>query len=118
MLYSLSYTNPMESIIPQRHHLTRDQIIQIQTLYAAGFNYEAIAKQLSITVRQARYNCLRSYPTPIKRRGRTPKLSADQSAALIEYVCSSKYTKRLSYLHLSLRFEHWNVGEHTIRSTL
>ncbi len=93
---------------PQKHHLSRDKTLQIHTLRSAGLTYEAIACQLSITVRQAQYACTRSHPTPSKRSGRPGTLSNEQKTELIDYVCQSKLTRRLSYLHLSLAFEHWH----------
>ncbi len=108
----------MEPQTPQKHHLSRDKTLQTHTLRSAGLTYEAIACQLSITVRQAQYACTRSHPTPSKRSGRPGTLLNEQKTELIDYVCQSKLTRRLSYLHLSLAFEHWHISEHVIRTVL
>ena len=108
----------MEPSTPPRQQLNRDQILQIHTLRAVGLEYEAIASQLSITKRQIQYACARERPTPKKRKGRPSKLSNAQSEELIQYVTSSRITRRLSYLSLSQQFAYWNVSEYSIRTAL
>jgi len=103
---------------PRKQQLTRDQNIQIHAFRSIGMTYEAIAKHMGITQRQVQLTSTREHVTPSKRSGRPSTLSQEQQDELIEYVCHSKLSRRLSYLHLSLAFESWNVSEYAIRTCL
>ena len=102
----------------RRRQLNRDQRLQIQTLRSVGLSYDAIARQLSVTNHQVQYACSKSDPTPAKRPGRPPTLSTEQQNELVQYVCQSDSTRRLSYRQLSVKFEHWNATEDAIRLVL
>ena len=103
---------------PRRRQLTQDQCLQLQILRASGLDYRAIARHLSCTERQVKNVYTRSYPTPKKHTGRPLVLSTDQQNELVQYICQLRFTRRLSYLQLSLRFERWGVSEYVIRSVL
>jgi len=100
-------------------HLTRDQRIRVRTLRDVGFTYEAIARHLDVTVRQAQHTCQAEQATPKKRSGRPPALTEAQTDELVNYIQQSKETRRKSYLRLAKEvFPEWNVGEYAIRFAL
>lgn len=118
-LYYLNTTSiGMDPATPPNQRLKHDQIIQIQALRSIGQSYEAIARHLCLTTRQVQYACIREHPTPISPTGRPSQLNSTQIQQLIEYVTSSTYFRRQSYLALSQEFVHWNVGEYVIRAAL
>ncbi|KAF2835625.1 hypothetical protein M501DRAFT_997757, partial [Patellaria atrata CBS 101060] len=57
---------------PRRHHLTRDQRIQVQTLRGIGLTYEAIVKHLGFSYQQDQRAGQAEQVTPKKRSGRPP----------------------------------------------
>jgi transposase len=98
---------------PKRHQLTRDERLRIQTLYEAGWKFDAIHAHLrshiqSLSLRQIEYTCQFTHPTPQKRSGRPPLLTEEQKNELIAFLRTSKITRRLSYLQLALHF-NWGV---------
>jgi hypothetical protein len=65
---------------PKRHQLTRDEHLRIQTLYEAGWKFDAIHAHLrpyiqGLSLRQIEYTCQFTHPTPQKRSGRPPLLT-------------------------------------------
>jgi transposase len=100
-------------------YLTRDQRIQARTLRSVSFTYEAIAKHLSITIRQAQHACKAEQATPSKRVGRPSILSEAQVDELIDHIRQDRQTRRMSYSRLAKEvFPQWEVGEYAIRSAL
>ena len=112
-----THTNYYGATNTEKRHLTRDEILEVRVLRDLGWTYEAIAAHMKITQFQVQYSVLRIYPTPEKRSGRPTVLRKDQEEELIEYICSSKHTRRQTYYSLSRQFP-WGVGEGTIRSVL
>ena len=77
--------------------LNRDDRIRILALREAGFTYMQIASQLHITHNQVQYTCRSQQATPKKARGKTPKLSEEDVDRIIEWISSSKRTRRMPY---------------------
>jgi ketohexokinase/beta-glucosidase len=77
--------------------LTRDDRLQVLTLRDAGFTYQQISAQLGITYHQVQYTCQSRQATPKKARGQPPKLSEEDVDNIIDFITSSKRTRRLSY---------------------
>jgi transposase len=95
---------------PKRHQLTRDERLRIQTLYEAGWKFDAIHAHLrphiqGLSLRQIEYTYQFIHPTPQKRSGRPPLLTEEQKEELITFVRTSKVTRRLSYLQLAVHFD-------------
>ncbi|KAK7184752.1 uncharacterized protein CC84DRAFT_1168678 [Paraphaeosphaeria sporulosa] len=104
---------------PRHRYLSRDERIAARALRQAGHTYTFIANQLSCTERQVAYAITRDCVTPKKRSGRPPRLSDAQVDQLEAFIRSSNSNRQLSYLQLAQGpFQHWNVGEYTIRSAL
>uniref|UniRef100_A0A093UQ59 Uncharacterized protein n=1 Tax=Talaromyces marneffei PM1 TaxID=1077442 RepID=A0A093UQ59_TALMA len=82
---------------PYSTRLNRDDRIRILTLREAGFTYLQIASQLHVTHDQVQYTCQSQQATPKKARGRTPKLSEEDVARVIDWISSSKRTRRMPY---------------------
>uniref|UniRef100_A0A093UUS5 Transposable element Tc1 transposase n=1 Tax=Talaromyces marneffei PM1 TaxID=1077442 RepID=A0A093UUS5_TALMA len=82
---------------PYSTRLNRDDRIRILTLREAGFTYLQIASQLHITHDQVQYTCQSQQATPKKARGRTPKLSEEDVDRVIDWISSSKRTRRMPY---------------------
>lgn len=75
-----------------------------------GYTYEKIALHLKITQRAVQYTCKKGEATPQhKRTGRPPKLSKEEVDTLVEFVTSSRKTRRMSYLQLAEAL--WPEGE-------
>ena len=55
---------------------------------------------------------------PGKRTGRSSKISPEQGDELEKFVCSSRETRRMSYLELAMNFPQWNVGVDAVRNAL
>ena len=77
--------------------LNRDDRIRILALREAGFTYMQIASQLHITHNQVQYTCRSQQATPKKARGKTSKLSEEDVDRIIEWISSSKRTRRMPY---------------------
>ena len=82
---------------PYSTRLNRDDRIHILTLRDAGFTYLQIASMLHITHYQVQYTCQSQTATPKKARGKTPKLSEEDVDRIIEWISSSKRTRRMPY---------------------
>uniref|UniRef100_A0A093VG25 Transposable element Tc1 transposase n=1 Tax=Talaromyces marneffei PM1 TaxID=1077442 RepID=A0A093VG25_TALMA len=82
---------------PYSTRLNRDDRIRILTLREAGFTYLQIASQLHVTHDQVQYTCQSQQATPKKARGRTPKLSEEDVDRGIDWISSSKRTRRMPY---------------------
>ena len=108
----------MNPTTPIHHQLTRDERLRIRTLRACTkLTYEEIAHCLHVTVRQVQLACQASHPTPKKRPGRPLFLKEEQIDRLIEYVTSSKYTRRLSYSELAIHLD-FNCSKLAIKAAL
>ena len=77
--------------------LTRDDRIRVIALRDAGLTYQQITSQLQITYRQVQYTCQSHQATPKKARGQKPKLSEQDIDYIIEFISSSKQTRRMAY---------------------
>jgi hypothetical protein len=85
--------------------------------YSCGVEVSQIATKLGLIKRQVRY-ALKTPATPKKASGRTLKLDPEQRQILVDYVCSSKKTRRMSYKELAGNFFHWDVGHKVIKAAL
>ena len=75
-----------------------------------GFTYTKISSHLKVTERAVQYTCEKGAATPQHHNaGRAPKLSKEEVDTLIEFVSSSRKTRRMSYLQLAEHF--WPEGE-------
>src|SRR4051794_26179482 len=110
----------MDPLTPRHStHLSRDQRLQIQTLWKAGFKRKQIQDHLSLTYWQIRYACLASRPTPKKRSGRPPVLSEEQIDEIKLFVCSKRSNRLLSYERLALEpFQKFSVSSEAIKNAL
>ena len=77
--------------------LTRDERLTVRALRSQNLIYEQIASQLGITYRQVQTACTADRPIPRKSRGQRRKLSEDQLDEIIEFITSSKETRRMPY---------------------
>lgn len=105
-----------------RHHTTRDQRRDIKMASRCGLTEHQIVKQMqsngyTLTVRQVRY-ALQQPDTPKKRVGRPQILTRDQREELVEFVCSSKQGRRMTYEQLAKHFAWWEVKKDGIRAAL
>ena len=71
-----------------------------------------------ITLRQVSHAVCAEHPTPEKRSGRPSLLWPERVQVLIDYICSSRLARQLTYLQLSLHFIAWGVSEYAIRGAL
>lgn len=96
----MSTTTPAAQTTPiqtSRSWSTRDQRVAARTLRAQQLTYAQIAAQLGMTLRQVQTACTEDRPTPRKPRGQRRKLSEDQLDEIIEFITSSKETRRMSF---------------------
>jgi transposase len=91
--------DPPEPPQPKQYslRLDRDDRIRVLALRDAGFTYLQISQQLQISYRQVQYTCQSQQATPKKPRGATPKLSEAEVDRIIEWITSSKRTRRMPY---------------------
>ncbi|KAF9249652.1 hypothetical protein DTO006G1_6722 [Penicillium roqueforti] len=117
---SLHHTS--NETIPQppqtpRHNATRDQRIAARTLRAKGYTYAQIAADLHITQRQVQKACTDNRPTPRKPPGARRKLSEEQLDEIIDFIRTSKETRRMPFSQL-IQELHLSVGTETLRRAL
>jgi transposase len=75
-----------------------------------GYTYEKIADFLKISQRAVQYTVEKKKATPQhKNAGRPPRLSKEEVDSLVEFVTSTKRTRRLTYLQIAE--ERWPEGE-------
>ena len=77
--------------------LNRDDRIRVLTLRDAGLTYQQITSQLQMTYRQVQYTCQSHQTTPKKAHGQRPKLSEEDVDKVIDFISSSKRTRRMPY---------------------
>ena len=66
-----------------RKQLTRDQCIEIGTLRRLGFTLQNVTDEFGFTIRQVQLACAREDENPIPRKGRSPKLCAEQWSQIL-----------------------------------
>lgn len=76
---------------------SRDKRLAARTLRAQNQTYAQIAAQTGLTQRQVQIACSNERPTPRKPRGQRRKLSEEQLDEVIEFITSSKETRRMPY---------------------
>lgn len=100
-----------------RHQASRDQRVAARTLRAQGYTYAQIAQALGITQRQVQKACTDDRPTPRKAPGRSRKLSEEQLDEIIDFISSSKETRRMPYSQV-IQELHLTVSTETLRRAL
>ena len=112
----------MELPLTPRKQLSRDQRLQIQTLYNVGFKYQQIQEALSDfkpSYWQIRNACIASRPTPKKRSGRPPILLEEQIDEIELFIIAKRSHRFLSYERLAVGpFSKFNVGWEAIKNAL
>lgn len=111
-----------DETIPQpphtpRHNATRDQRLIARALRGQGYTYTQIAQELHITRRQVQLACTDDRPTPRKPPGARRKLSDEQLDEIIDFIRTSKETRRMPFSQL-IQELHLNVGTETLRRAL
>ncbi|KAF1983013.1 hypothetical protein K402DRAFT_339184, partial [Aulographum hederae CBS 113979] len=93
----------MDPPTPKRKskHLSRDQRLQIQSLYKAGLELKQIHDHLGFSYRQIWHTCHASRPTPKKRSGRPLTLSDEQVDEIEIFIISKRSHRLLSYEKLA-----------------
>ncbi|KAJ6781189.1 hypothetical protein PWT90_05966 [Aphanocladium album] len=85
-------------------HLNRDERARIRTLYHdGGFGPSRIAETTSFTIHQVKRAIRATSPTPSPRKGRPLAMTDDQVDELVAYVMTSRRTRQMTYLDLSLQ---------------
>ena len=75
-----------------------------------GYKYTQIASHLKISGNAVQYTCNKGTATPQHHKtGRPPKLSQTEVDTLVEFVVSSRKSRRMTYLQLAEHF--WPEGE-------
>ena len=119
-LASLATPPPPPSTPKRQKHLdiSRDKRIEIYTLSEkAGWTPRRIAKALNISVTQVYYSLSHRF-TPQKRRsGRKSIIDTPHRKRLIEFVTSSKRTRRMRFIDVANELG-WGVSESAIRRAL
>jgi transposase len=110
------HTRPLKR--PKRANTTRDQRRNCKMAYRCGLDDYQIAEKVGIDVRQVRYALDNEAPTPKKKSGRPPLLDAEQRQQLVDFVCSSRKTRRMTYKELAKEFCYWNCGSDAIKTAL
>jgi hypothetical protein len=110
------HTRPLKQL--KRANTTRDQRRNCKMAYWCGLNNHQIVEKVGINVRQVRYALDNEAPTPKKKSGRPPLLNSEQRQQLVDFVCSSKKTRRMTYKELAEEFCYWDCGPDTIKTAL
>jgi uncharacterized protein YgbK (DUF1537 family) len=88
-------STPPLAVQRRASHSTRDQRLQIQTLYTAGLTYSQIQGQLGdVTLHQIAY-AIQHLITLKKRSRRLLTLTPEEIEEIITWVCLSKSNRRL-----------------------
>lgn len=107
------------SMRPKHQRLTEIECAQIHALRNLKFTYQQIANELNISKGRVQYSLTKRNFSSGNQRGRKPYLSDEQVDEIEAFVCSSRETRRISYLELaSTRFAEWGATENQIRNSL
>ena len=87
---------------PYSSHSTRDQRLQIQTLYDAGHTYDEIHQQLSNLTRPQIKYAIRNRLTPKKHIGQHSIVTEEELEQIIAWICVSTANQRTSWIQISL----------------
>jgi transposase len=111
--------DPNEPPQPKQYslRLDRDDRIRVLALRDAGFTYLQISQQLQISYRQVQYTCQSQQVTPKKPRGVPPKLSEAEVDTIIEWITSSKRTRRMPYYKV-IQELNLSVGKNALARAL
>ncbi|KAI1006616.1 hypothetical protein K3495_g1605 [Podosphaera aphanis] len=112
---NIQITPPISRRAP---YLTRDQRLQILTLYRTGLSNSEIADQLEVTILRVRSTVRSGRAFPQPRTGRPQQLNSAQVDELEAFVCSSRETRQMSLLELALHFRRSSAGEYAIWNAL
>jgi transposase len=82
---------------PDRTHLTRDQRIQVKTLDSTGYSQKEICKRLGFSRKKVRTAIYGRATPQHKRSGRHSTITEDEKRRIIDWVCSSKSSRRASW---------------------
>lgn len=77
--------------------LNRDDRIRVLTLRDTGHTYKQISNHLGVSYRQVQYTCQSQQSTPKKAPSNPPKLSKEEVDNIINFISSSKRTRRLPF---------------------
>ncbi|KAI1007939.1 hypothetical protein K3495_g279 [Podosphaera aphanis] len=99
-------------------NVNRDQKLKILKSYGAGYSRNQIAEHLKITRAQVKYTITTGHVCPKKSTGRPARLSPTQVDELERFICSSRETRRMTYVEVACNFPDWNIGEQTVRNAL
>ncbi|KAF1939675.1 hypothetical protein EJ02DRAFT_456661 [Clathrospora elynae] len=88
---------------PHRWYLTRNERIQVHTLWDVGWSLVKIQQQLGLTWCQVQYAAAHQV-TPKKRPSRPPILDEETVDEIELFVVSSETGRLLNYAALALRF--------------
>jgi transposase len=101
VLEEVSGNSQQSSTIITKHSYTprsfRDQRLKARTLHDLGWSYQAISKELDLTIRQVQTAVTNSHPTPEKRKERPSILSPHHIQILIEWVTAFKANRRMPW---------------------
>ena len=105
---------------PRHKRLTRDQRRDIVLMRGLEYSYAAIAKHLGVTERAVQYALTTERPTPQHRKaGRKPKLNELQVDALVDFVTSSRRTRRMPYKDVAKElYPDGSIGVDAIKKAL
>jgi len=83
-----------------------------------GLNKHQIAEMLDLDVRQVRKALDTDPPTPKKSTSRPPVLDVEQRQQLVDFVCSSKAARKITYHELAQEFCYWNCRWIVVKNAL
>ena len=116
-IMSISMTN--SSMPPKHKRLTEIECAQIHALRNLKYTYQQIANELNISKGRVQFSLTKRNFSSGKQRGRKPYLSDEQVDEIEAFVCSSRETRRMSYLELArTRFAEWGATENQIKNSL
>ena len=112
------YTPPSTPKRQKNPDLSRDKRLEIYTLSAkAGWTPRRIAKKLNVSINQIYYSLHHQFTPQKGRSGRKSIINTPNRARLIEFVTSSKHTRRMRFVDVAYELE-WDVSESAIRRAL
>jgi len=102
---------------PKHGQLTRNQRIQVQTLTEIGWEREAIARHLKITLRQVQYANSHRLTPQNRKSGPKAVIDTPYQAELVRFIRRSKETRRMRYEEVAQTLG-WHVSASAIRRAL